>query len=155
VPGVWAYSESPLVDGNAVVCTPGGKDATIVALNKQTGELIWKCPLPDGDQAAYASAIVATIDGLKQYVQFAQKNVVGIDAKSGQLLWSYGATAKGSPANIPTPVSDGNFVYTASGMSGGGLVKVDRAADSAEKFNADQVYFRGDLPKAIGGAVKV
>ena len=153
-PGVWAYSESPLIDGETLVCTPGG-DATIVALNKKTGETIWKAALPDGDQAAYASAIVATIDGVKQYVQFVQKGVVGLDAKTGALLWSYGRTAKGSAANIPTPVVDGKFIYTAAGMSGGGLVKIDKTADAEAKFDANQVYFAGNLPKAIGGAVKV
>ena len=47
-PGIWAYSESPLVDGEAVICTPGGSNATLVALNKTTGELIWKCAIPGG-----------------------------------------------------------------------------------------------------------
>ena len=143
-PGVWAYSESPLIDGDTLVCTPGGKDATMVALNKKTGETIWKAALPDGDQAAYASAIVATIDGVKQYVQFVQKSVVGLNAKTGALLWNYGRTAKGSPANIPTPVADGKFIYTAAGMSGGGLVKIDKTTDTEPKFDANQVYFAGE-----------
>ncbi len=65
-PGNWAYAESPLVDGGTLVCTPGGADATIVALNKQTGEGIWKTALPEGDQAAYASAIVVNAAGVKQ-----------------------------------------------------------------------------------------
>jgi len=60
-PGIWAYSESPLVDGEAVVCTPGGSNATLVALNKQTGELIWKCAIPEGEQAAYTSAQVIEV----------------------------------------------------------------------------------------------
>ncbi|HEY2762096.1 MAG TPA: PQQ-binding-like beta-propeller repeat protein [Pirellulales bacterium] len=154
-PGVWAYSESPLIDGDTLVCTPGGKDATIVALNKKTGETIWKAALPDADQAAYASAIVTTIDGVKQYVQFVQKAVVGLDAKTGALLWSYGRTAKGSPANIPTPLADGKYIYTSTGMTGGGLVKIDKTADAEPKFDASQVYFAGNLPKAIGGVVKV
>ena len=60
-PGTWAYSESPLIDGEAVVCTPGGPDATLVALNKKTGELIWKCAIPGGEHAAYTSALVIEI----------------------------------------------------------------------------------------------
>src|SRR5687767_9684402 len=68
-PGEWAYSESPLIDGDALVCTPGGSEATLVALNRNTGAVIWKCALPGGDEAAYASAITVEIGGVKQYVQ--------------------------------------------------------------------------------------
>src|SRR5262249_44329707 len=102
-PGKWAYAESPLVDGGVVVATPGGKTATIVALNKKTGDVIWKSAVPGGDAAAYASAIVVSAAGRKQYVQFLGNGVVGVDAKTGQFLWRYDATSKG-PANIATPV---------------------------------------------------
>src|SRR5262249_31427193 len=47
-PGKWAYAESPLIDGNVLVCTPGGGEATLVALNKKTGDVIWKSPVPGG-----------------------------------------------------------------------------------------------------------
>jgi len=59
-PGKWAYSESPLIDGDVLVCTPGGSDATIVALNKKTGDVIWKSSVPGGDPAAFASAIIVS-----------------------------------------------------------------------------------------------
>src|SRR4029079_9131534 len=49
-PGVWAYSESPLIDGPALICTPGGSNATMVALNKNIGDVIWTCAVPGGDQ---------------------------------------------------------------------------------------------------------
>src|SRR5207247_2369572 len=103
-PGTWAYAESPLVDGNVLVCTPGGSQATIVALNKRTGDVIWKSAVPGGDPAAYASAIIIEAGGVKQYVQFLQRGVVGVDAKTGKFLWRYDQTAQGSAANIPTPV---------------------------------------------------
>jgi outer membrane protein assembly factor BamB len=151
-PGQWAYSESPLVDGDVLVCTPGGKEATIVALNKKTGDVIWKCALPEGDDAAYASVIIAQIGNVKQYVQFLQNELVGVDAKSGKLLWHYDKTAKNSPANIPTPLASDDYVYSAAGRSGGGLVKV-KQGDGV--FTADEVYFNTKLPTAIGGSVKV
>jgi outer membrane protein assembly factor BamB len=72
-PGIWAYAESPLIDRDVLVCTPGGADATLVALNKKTGELLWKSAVPGGEQAAYASVIATTVAGVKQYVQFLQK----------------------------------------------------------------------------------
>jgi outer membrane protein assembly factor BamB len=151
-PGNWAYSESPLIDGKILVCTPGGADATLVALNKKTGDVIWKCAVPGGDKAAYASVVVDTVDGKKQYVQFLQKGVVGVDAATGKFLWRYDRTAEGSPANIPTPLAEGALVYSAAGRSGGGLIRL-KAQDGA--FQPEQIYFSPKLPTAIGGSVKL
>jgi outer membrane protein assembly factor BamB len=149
-PGVWAYAESPLIDGDVLVCTPGGSDATLAALNKKTGEVVWKCAVPGGDTAGYASAIITEAGGHKQYVQFLGKGVVGVDAKTGKLLWQYDKTAKNSPANIPTPVAHDGYVYTAAGRTGGGLVKLKAEGDGVA---AEPVYFERDLPTSIGGAV--
>ncbi|MEX2114706.1 MAG: PQQ-binding-like beta-propeller repeat protein [Pirellulales bacterium] len=151
-PGKWAYSESPLVDGNKVICTPGGEEATIVALDKNSGEPIWKCALDEGDEAAYASAIVLDAAGAKQYVQFLQKGVVGVDAKTGEKLWRYEKTAEGSPANIPTPLAHDAFVYSASGKGGGGLVELKTGAAGIEPT---EIYAGPKLPTSIGGAVRV
>jgi len=109
-PGMWAYSESPLVDGNVLICSPGGSEATIIALDKMTGKPIWKCASPEADEAGYASAIATPIGGMKQYIQFLGKGLVGVDATTGQLLWRYTNTSKGSAANIPTPVGEASFV---------------------------------------------
>ena len=151
-PGRWAYAESPLVDGDVLVCTPGGAEATLVALNKLTGEVIWKSAVPGGDAAAYSSVVVVEFGGVKQYVQFLAKGLVGIDAKTGKFLWRYKKTADGSMANIPTPVADAGFIYSAAGQSGGGLVKLKGSGDA---IDAEQVYFSPELPTAIGGTVKV
>jgi len=151
-PGQWAYAESPLIDGDVLVCTPGGSEATLIALNKLTGDVIWKCALPEADNAAYASVVVTEVGGVKQYVQFLAKGLVGVDAKTGKFLWRYKKTAEGSPANIPTPLAEDGYVYSAAGKSGGGLVKL-KAHDGA--FEAEQVYFSPKLPTAIGGTVKV
>lgn len=152
VPGKWAYSESPLIDGDRLICTPGGAEATVVALDKRTGELVWKAALPEADQAAYASAIVVDAAGVKQIVQFLEKGLVGLDAATGKLLWRYTKTAEGSPANIPTPVASTDHVYSAASRSGGGLVKL--AADGAG-VGAEQVYFAPNLPAAIGGSIRL
>ncbi len=151
-PGEWAYSESPLIDGEKVVCTPGGSDATLVALNKKSGEIIWKCAAPGGDQAGYASIIMIESGGEKQYVQLLQKGLVGVEAKSGKFLWRYGKPVSRYGANIPTPVADDSYLYTAAAGTGGGLVKLSHTANG---FEAEQIYFDLKLPTAIGGAVKV
>jgi len=152
VPGMWAYSESPLIDGDVLVCTPGGETGTIVALDKKTGHVVWKSPVPGADKAAYASVIVLTVGGVKQYVQFLAKGLVGVDAKTGKFLWRYDKTATASPANIPTPVTYENYVYSATARGGGGLVEL-KTKDQSVK--ATQVYFSKKLPSAIGGAVEI
>src|SRR6185503_4439050 len=151
-PGMWAYSESPLVDGDIVVCTPGGPAATIVALNRKSGDVVWKSVVPGDEVAGYASIAVTEIGGVKQYVQFVSKGVVGVDAKTGKFLWRYDGTAKSSPANIPTPVVYNSAVYTSSGLVGGGLARI-KAANGA--YETEQVYFDKKLPKAIGGTVRI
>ena len=150
--GAWAYSESPLIDGDVLVCTPGGEAATLVALDKHTGDVVWKAPVPGGDEAGYASIVTVDADGVKQYVQFLQNGLVGVDAKTGKFQWRYAKTAEGSPANIPTPVAYKNYVYSAAGRSGGGVVRLKPTDDG---FEAEQVYFAPKLPASIGGSVKV
>jgi outer membrane protein assembly factor BamB len=150
-PGEWAYAESPLVDGNVVVVTPGGAQATMAALNKKTGAVVWKSAIPSGEPAGYASAIVVQGGGRKQYVQLLTKGIVGVDARTGQFLWRYAEAAKG-PAQYFTPVARGEFVYGGALGVGGGLVRLK--ADGAN-VAAEQVYFERGLPNGIGGAVLV
>jgi len=150
--GNWAYAESPLIDGDALICTPGGAEATIVALNKKSGATIWKSALPDADQAAYTSAIVVQAGGLKQYVQMLQKGLAGVEAKTGKLLWRYENSVKGSPANIPTPVAKDALVYSATNRGGAGLVQLKASGASVE---AEEIYLTPKLPTAIGGAVLI
>lgn len=151
-PGEWAYSESPLVDGDTLVCTPGGDQATLVALNKRTGDTLWKCAVPDGDQAAYASAIVLETDGIRQYVQLLQKGLVGVDARTGKFLWRYAKPVSRYGANIPTPLASGSYIYSASAGTGGGVVKLISKNGAIEP---EQVYFESKFPTAIGGSIKV
>ncbi|MEP7364781.1 MAG: PQQ-binding-like beta-propeller repeat protein [Acidobacteriota bacterium] len=149
-PGTWAYSESPLIDGETLVVTPGGAEATMLALNKKTGEVIWKSVVPGGDKAAYSSVIAHESAGRKQYIQFVDKGVIGVDAKSGKFLWRYTQTS-GGPANIATPVARGNYVYSTNARRfGGGLVQLTAVNDGV---NMEQVYFERDLPNSLGGQV--
>ena len=151
-PGVWAYSESPLVDGDALICTPGGSNATMVALNKNTGATIWKCALPEGVDASYACPIVFESGGTKQYVQFLQQGLIGVEAKTGKLLWRYERSAQGSPAVIITPLADGGHIYSGAFRAGGALVK---PAKKDGNFTAEEIYFDNKLPVGLGGVVKV
>ena len=148
----WAYSESVLVDGDAVVGTPGGATATLVSLNKMTGAVIWKCAVPGGDPADYASIVAVETGGVKQYVQFLRKGVVGVDAKTGKFLWRYDRTAA-QGASMFTPVAVGNKVFTSSGRgTGGALVELTVDGGTAK---AKELYFDKALSASIGGAVVV
>jgi outer membrane protein assembly factor BamB len=150
LPGKWAYAESPLIDGDVLLVSPGGSDATIVTLNKKTAALIWKSAVPGGDAAAYASAIVTEAGGRKQYVQFLDKGVVGVDAKTGEFLWRYEKTSTG-PANIPTPVAHDGYIYSANARRfGGGLVQLHATANG---MTAEEVYFERAVPNTLGGQV--
>jgi len=150
-PGDWAYAESPLVDGDALVCTPGGADATLVCLNKKTGAVIWKSPVPGGDDAAYASPIIVEAVGVRQYVQVLKKGLVGVEAKTGKFLWRYDRIVSRFGANIPTPLASDGFIYSAGAGTGGGLIKLKARGGAVE---TEEVYFSPKLPTAIGGEVK-
>ncbi|MCA9151572.1 MAG: PQQ-like beta-propeller repeat protein, partial [Planctomycetales bacterium] len=148
-PGNWAYAESPLIDGDLLICTPGGPDATIVALNKQDGSLVWKAALPEGDDASYSSPVAATFGDRKVYVLFPSKGVVGLDAASGELLWRYTNTCD-EAANVITPIVKDNLVYTGGGRVGGAAIRV-----SGSKSEPEELYFSRTLPTGMGGAILI
>jgi outer membrane protein assembly factor BamB len=135
----WGYSESPLVDGERLLCTPGSKDAAIAALDKKTGRVIWKSAVPDGaGGAGYSSIVVAQVGGIRQYVQLMGRGLIGVAAKDGKLLWNYTKIANGT-ANIPTPIVKDNFVFCSSGYGTGSALL--RLTASGGRVRADQVYF--------------
>jgi outer membrane protein assembly factor BamB len=148
--GSWAYSESVLVDGDVLVCTPGGSNANLAALNKKTGEVVWTSSGPDVGGAEYASIMVVGAGTGKQYVQFLQKGLVGVDAKSGKQLWRYDRTA--GQANILTPIVMNNRIFTAGSRTGGAGLELRQNGDTMQ---AEEVYFNPALTPSIGGAVLV
>ena len=148
----WGYAESVLVDGKLVICTPGGDENTMVALNKDTGEKVWGAAI--GDAAGYSSVIRVNIGRVSQYVAFTAKGVVGVAVDSGKLLWRYDAPAV-SGINIPTPVwyRDTIFAATAYGKRGGGGLVWPRR--SPQGFAPQQIYFTKHMRNHHGGMVLV
>ena len=146
----WSYRESPLVDGDKVIFTPGGTDAMLVALDKLTGKTIWKSQVPGSPGAAYSSAIAIDFEGQRQYVQLTAKGVVGVAASDGKFLWRYDRPANAIGINISTPIYHDGHVFAASAYgAGGGLVKLSRDADGAIK--AEEVYFTKKMQNHHGG----
>jgi outer membrane protein assembly factor BamB len=148
----WAYAESPLLDGDVLACTPGGSDATIVALDKRDGSVIWKSAVPGGGMAGYASLVIDNTGGVKLYIAYLANGLVGVDSKTGKFLWKYEKTKGAMGMSIQTPVASGGLVYAGASRVGGGAVrlKTDQGAVTAE-----EAYFDPGLPTAIGGTVLV
>lgn len=139
----WMWSESPLVDGERLVFTPGARDAALVAVDKATGRDVWRARIPDlgpagKDGAGYSSIVVSNGAGVKQYVQLLGRGLVGVRASDGQFLWGYNRVANGV-ANISTPLTRGNWVFASTGyQTGSALLELQRSGDGVA---ARELYF--------------
>ena len=143
----WGYSESPLVDGDWLIVTPGGDDGAIAALDKKTGKTIWRSK-DLMDHAEYSSVIIAEVNGKKQYVQLFMKTLAGLDAETGKLLWT-SKWPKGRTAVIPTPIYHDGKVYMTSGYGAGSkLVDITGA-------EAKDVWESKEMKNHHGGVVLV
>jgi outer membrane protein assembly factor BamB len=137
----WGYSESPLIDGDKVVVTPGGKKAAVVALDKATGAKIWTCEIPKDSGAGYASIAKAEVGGIPMYITFLGKDpgLIGVNAKTGKFLWNDSKVANGT-ANAPTALVHGDYVFASSGYgTGAALLKL--SPDGSGGIKAEEEYF--------------
>jgi outer membrane protein assembly factor BamB len=156
----WGYSESPLVDGNVVVCTPGAEDALIVALDKTSGDTVWKTALPRDLKgsghggAGYSSIVISRGAGVRQYVQLTGSGVIGVSSADGTALWGYNRIAN-DVANIPTPIVRGDYVFASTGYGAGSALLRLEPSPSGVKVN--EVYFLpgSKLQNHHGGMVLV
>jgi len=142
----WGISESPLVMGEKVLVNAGGPGASIVALKKTDGSLIWKS---QSDEAGYSSAIPVEVGGVTQVVFFTGIRALGLDLRDGRLLWEY-ARPSNDVANVATPVARGNRVFISSDYgTGAGMVEIK--ADG----KAQEVYFTKDMRNHHSSSVLV
>jgi outer membrane protein assembly factor BamB len=150
--GGWHYCESPLVDGDRLVVTPGGKEATMVALAKDSGAVLWKCPVPlRHPEAGYSSVVVAKVGGVRLYVQLLNGGLVGV-SDDGRFLWKYEQLGPNT-ANIPTPIVLGDRVFASAGYGKGGALL--RLKADGKEVSAEEVYFNRELTNKHGGVVCV
>lgn len=148
----WSFRESPLVDGNKVICTPGGEGATIVALDKLTGNTLWKSAVTGDPRPAYASAIAIDFDGQRQYVQFTARSLVGIAASDGKPLWRYTRVANGPGINCATPIYRDGHVFASAAYGAGGVwlkLKKDANGDT----DAEEVWLSKKMQNQHGGVI--
>jgi outer membrane protein assembly factor BamB len=144
VPG-WGYCESVLVDGDQVVCTPGGVQGAIVALDVTTGEPRWQSSLFTAN-AHYSSIIIADHPDKRHYVQLTEKAFVGIDPANGVVLWQQ--DWRGSTAVIPTPIYKDQTVYITSGYGAGSTL-----IDISDLKNPKEIWFNTNMKNHHGGVV--
>jgi outer membrane protein assembly factor BamB len=160
---VWGFSESPLVDGDRIICTPGGPEATLVALDKKTAKQVWTCKVPDGptnrrygneSTSSYSSAIAIDFEGVRHYAQFTSTTLVGVAAADGKLLWRYDKASNTHKINCSTPIFNDGMVYAASAYdAGGGAVKLSK--DASGGLNAEEVFFSPRMKNHHGGMIIV
>lgn len=156
----WGYSESPLVDGDFVACTPGAASALIVGLHKSTGDVAWKTPAQPEMQgrghagAGYSSIVIGQGAGIRQYVQLVGSGVIGVAAADGTPLWGYSRVANGI-ANIPTPIVRDDYVLVSTGYGAGtALLHLEPTAAGVK---VHEVYFHAGkkMQNHHGGMVLV
>jgi outer membrane protein assembly factor BamB len=155
----WGYTESPLIDGDRVVCTPGGAQGTLASLDKRTGKVIWRSKELK-DKATYSSAIVAEVGGVRQFIQMTYASsreqlggIAGVAANDGRLLW-YLPRQGYRTAVIPTPIFDNNHVYVTAGY-GAGCDLITLSPDSKGGTKAEKVYTNKNMVNHHGGVVLV
>ena len=147
--GIWAFAENVIVDGEKLLCMPGGPAGRIVALDKHTGQTLWANTEIE-HSAAYCSGVVVTHGGVRQLITMTQRSVVGVDVEDGRLVWS-APFVPASPQNALTPVFRDGCVFVACGHSSGGtLLKIDPASRTASP-----VWHRPDLDDCHSGALLV
>jgi outer membrane protein assembly factor BamB len=153
----WGYSESPLIDGNRIVCTPGANDAALVALDRKSGKTLWQAKVEDCGGSGYSSVVKCKPGGVDQYVTVLGKTggAVGVRASDGKLLWRHAGVA-GKVANIPTPIVRGDYVFYTTGYDDGGsaLLKISKKGD---ELAAEEVWHKdaNELRNHHGGVVLV
>jgi outer membrane protein assembly factor BamB len=146
----WGNSESVLIDGDQLICTPGGKNGTLAAFDKKTGDVIWRSK-DSTDSAAYSSVIIAEVNGVKQYIQMTGRGVIGVAPKDGKVLWHY-TEGKYSTAVIPTPIYRDNHVYITRGYGVGcDMIKLTKNSDGT--FKAEKDYANTNMVNHHGGVI--
>jgi outer membrane protein assembly factor BamB len=145
----WGISESPLIDGERLIVVTGGQGASVVALNKRTGEPVWKS---QSDPAAYSSAIVVDSAGVRQVLIFTASGAMAVRASNGDLLWRYDQVANRT-ANIATPIyHNGHAFFSSDYGTGCALLKLQPQGDAVK---ATEVYFNRDMKNHYSSSVLV
>lgn len=144
----WALAESLLIDGENVICTPGGSRAGLVALDKNTGNTVWICK-DTKDKPGYCSPILVEHNGTRQVCTLMAESVVGVDANSGELLWRVEHRTP-FDENIPTPIYHDGCLFVTTRSTGARLLKLRVRGGQA---SVEQLWHTRDMDNQHGGVV--
>jgi outer membrane protein assembly factor BamB len=149
----WGYSESPLVDGDRLIVTPGGDKAVLAALDKKSGKPVWATAADGSGGAGYASPVISHGGGVKQYLTLVGRGLISVAADDGRVLWFYQRIANGT-ANIPTPIVKDDLVFTSTGYGDGGSALLQLVKDG-RGVNYREIYYKkaDELQNHHGGMV--
>lgn len=145
----WGICEAPLIIDDKVIATPGGKEHNMVALNKNTGELIWSSP-GEGDLSAYCSPLYISDQQVPIIVTMTANHIIGVNAATGEKLWSHENKNRYS-VHANTPVYGNNMILCTSGYGRGSTML--RLTNGGKGIV--QVWFSEELDNRIGSMVKV
>lgn len=143
----WGYTESVLVDGERVICTPGGDQGAVVALDKRDGTVLWQSTEFTAP-AQYASPIVFEFNGERQYAQLTMESLVGLSPEDGSLLWE--KDWSGRTAVISTPIYHDGHIYVSSAY-GAGCMLVRLKPD----HEVEEVYANKVMKNHHGGVLRI
>lgn len=144
----WGFCESVTVDGPRVLCTPGGSEGAIAALDKQSGDVLWRSTdVTNGAQ--YASIQPIEYNGKRQYLQLFTNALVSVEAETGKLLWTTD-WPNGRTAVIPTPIFHDGHVFITSGYGAG-----CKLAKVGPDNQVEDVYAHKNMTNHHGGVVLV
>jgi outer membrane protein assembly factor BamB len=146
----WNYAESPLLDGNRLIVTPGGRSGAVVALNTANGSTLWQSR-QFTDDAQYVSTVPASFGLRPHYIQMSAQTLVGIDAENGKLIWRI--PRAGKTAVIPSPVIHQNIVFVTSGYNIG--CSAYQISNQGGRVTTRRLYANKDLVNHHGGVVVV
>ena len=148
----WGYSESVLIDGEKLVCTPGGVQSTMIALDKHSGDTIWTSLRAEDRGAGHASVVISEVGGTRVYVQTTGSGPMGVRASDGELLWTY--DIERTTAVIPTLIVRDDLVFFTAGYDRGGALL--RQVPTENGIEIEEIYpLQLDLMNKHGGVVLV
>lgn len=143
----WGVTENLLADGDVLYVTPGGEKNNVIALNRNTGKLIWSSA-GNSELTAYCSPMLVKLPKRTLFVTHTANSILGLDAKDGKLLWSHPQTNKWS-VHANTPYYQDGYLYCVSGYGKGGVL-LKLAADGSAK---QEVWRNASIDNRMGGFV--
>ncbi|PLX01884.1 MAG: hypothetical protein C0595_13135 [Marinilabiliales bacterium] len=145
----FGYAQSLLINDSIVYAMPGGADTNIIALNRYNGDIIW-ISKAKGENPAYNSPKLIDIGGNQILVTYSKENFIGIDAKTGSLLWSESFIAK-YPNHANTVLYEDSAIFTAAPI-GHGLLKYKLSDDGSE---ITKIWHDTIIGNYFGGMIKL